>query len=385
MKQLSNVEIIGIDVETTAIDPREGEIIEVAAVKYLFSKTQSTKVKQSPKTQFVKLCKPSGPISEEITALTGITYDMVADAPTFAEIRGELQEFIGDSLIFAHNASFDVKWLTYHGLNLANNKVWDTFMIASVTWPEAESYNLGALSQELRIKNQEYDGRSEHSAEYDVEMAWRVLQRARKELVARPETHKKIIELLEKVGLGHYVPLFRCGEKGQILNDQFFPPRRDPSAAGQFSNATTVLGSEGPLAEAWEGFTPRPEQQRMAQEVELTLEEGGVSLIEAPTGIGKTVGYLTPVLLKLMEHPISPSAIISTHTKHLQDQLLSHDLPALQAAMRTNYSASVLKGRRNYLCWRRLGAAFEREKLQPTDAWLLIKARLWLDREGSGI
>lgn len=416
MQTPNTVTIVGLDLETTALEPERGEIIEVAAVRY------SLAGKRLEDT-YVRLCKPARAISAEITTLTGITNEMVAEAPVFSELVEELAAFIGDSLIFAHNASFDLKWLNYHGLSLEKNKVWDTFIIAAVAWPEAESYNLGALDQEYgggrsspAIPLGPEKVRGEHSAAYDVEMAWRVLKAARLELSASPATYKRILELLERAGLGHYAPLFRErrtgstperieGLVGMVPEPKRGATRPDPSeqVAGRArmserdepvrrdQSLTSILGEGGLLAQRWPGFVPREPQQRMAELVHSLLQKGGVGLIEAPTGSGKTLAYLTPLFQQLQEAKKSERPtkvltkdIISTYTKHLQDQLLAHDVPTLQRMLGIEARVAVLKGRRNYLCARRLGLAWEKAEVRPDHAWFLIKARLWLEKGGSG-
>lgn len=423
--------VVGIDIETTGFEPETGDIIEVAAVRYPLSEagrisnTEYRISKQNFNDKFVRICKPSRAIPEEITVLTGITNAMVVDAPPFAQVLAELQEFIGEDILLAHNASFDMKWLRYNGLNLASNKVWDTFLLATVAWPEAESYNLAALVNAQGPNPNDHsnpnalmtNGRGEHSAEYDVQMAWVVLQAAREELTASPATYKRIMELLERTGLGHYVPLFsppsisagrpvgggvapRNGAVGVEVKSKPSADPLPPAEAGRLplgkgekvTTARAALGPDGPLARNWPEFMPRPEQQQMAEHIETTLREGGISLIEAPTGIGKTLAYLTPLFLqKSGQAPLGAQAtntthkaIISTYTKHLQDQLMAHDVPELQRALGTDCQVAVLKGRRNYVCTRRLGLALEKMVIPQPEAWLLIKVLRWLEQGGSG-
>ena len=95
---------------------------------------------------------------------------------------------------------------------------------------------------------------------------------------------------------------------------------------------------------------PRPGQERMLDDVATTLRTGGVSVIKAPTGTGKTRGYLYPALLQGQPgHPI----IISTHTRQLQNQILNEARAVKDAGFNLNVLA--LKGQGNYLCPARLG------------------------------
>jgi len=112
--------------------------------------------------------------------------------------------------------------------------------------------------------------------------------------------------------------------------------------------ASDCLSSDGVLACEVPDFAARPQQQDMAVAVERALAHGEVLIVEAGTGIGKTFAYLVPALLS------GRKVIISTGTRHLQDQLFHRDLPTVQSALAVPVSAALLKGRANYLCHHRL-------------------------------
>ncbi len=116
-------------------------------------------------------------------------------------------------------------------------------------------------------------------------------------------------------------------------------------------DAAEWLGPDGPLASQVPGFAPRAPQQQMAAAVAAVLEDGGTLLVEAGTGIGKTYAYLVPALLS------GARVIISTGTRHLQDQLFQQDLPMVRRALDLPIQTALLKGRSNYLCRYRLQAA----------------------------
>lgn len=112
-----------------------------------------------------------------------------------------------------------------------------------------------------------------------------------------------------------------------------------------------LFSDSGPVSHI-EGFDYRPQQQEMAAEVASALETDGHLIIEAPTGVGKTLAYVIPSLLFALEH--GRTAIVSTHTKNLQEQLLLRDIPRTTGLIGTAPRAVALKGRRNYLCATRL-------------------------------
>ncbi|MCP5197483.1 MAG: ATP-dependent DNA helicase [Gammaproteobacteria bacterium] len=109
-----------------------------------------------------------------------------------------------------------------------------------------------------------------------------------------------------------------------------------------------LLGPNGPLVRHAPGFAPRLQQQQMATAVDAILNVGGTLIVEAGTGTGKTYAYLAPALLSGMR------VIVSTGTRHLQDQLYHRDLPIVRQALKNSAKIALLKGRSNYLCQYRL-------------------------------
>ena len=111
----------------------------------------------------------------------------------------------------------------------------------------------------------------------------------------------------------------------------------------------SFFAKDGPLAAAMPGYRPREGQIAMAKTVEESLN-GGCHVLEAGTGIGKTFAYLAPIMQN------NRTAIISTGTRALQDQLFLHDIPFLAKVLKRPIRATVLKGRGNYLCRRNMAA-----------------------------
>ncbi len=113
----------------------------------------------------------------------------------------------------------------------------------------------------------------------------------------------------------------------------------------------------GLLSRAVLEFKSRDGQTDMAVTVARTIEDGGVLVVEAGTGIGKTFSYLVPVLLS------GKRALLSTATKTLQDQLFGRDLPLLIKTLSLPVRTALLKGRASYLCWHRLDLARQNSSL----------------------
>nr|CAA6830157.1 MAG: DinG family ATP-dependent helicase YoaA [uncultured Thiotrichaceae bacterium] len=116
-------------------------------------------------------------------------------------------------------------------------------------------------------------------------------------------------------------------------------------------NKTQLLDQGGAFSDHIEGFQPRPQQQEMAAAITELLDDSGVLVIEAGTGVGKTFAYLAPVLTS------SEKVVLSTGSKALQDQLYFKDLPLVRKALGLSLNSALLKGRSNYLCLHRMKLA----------------------------
>ena len=128
------------------------------------------------------------------------------------------------------------------------------------------------------------------------------------------------------------------------------------------ASSAECLGPEGPFAGLLESFAPRAAQIRMAEAIEGTLQFGGSLVVEAGTGIGKTLAYLVPALLS------GQRVIVSTGTKTLQDQLFFRDLPLVCEALGRQPPVALLKGRGNYLCFHRMDLARSEGRLPSREA-----------------
>ena len=121
----------------------------------------------------------------------------------------------------------------------------------------------------------------------------------------------------------------------------------------------SIFAPDGLLSKA-KNFEFRPQQQEMAVAVARTLEEDRHLVVEAGTGVGKSLAYLVPAILFALEQ--HKKAIISTHTINLQEQLLYKDIPILKKTLPVEFDAALMKGRQNYVCPRRLERALQSSK-----------------------
>jgi ATP-dependent DNA helicase DinG len=135
---------------------------------------------------------------------------------------------------------------------------------------------------------------------------------------------------------------------------------------------TAAFEPHGALARVTEQFVPRSGQLAMAIAVADAIDDSGVLVVEASTGVGKTFSYLVPALLS------GERVLVSTATKALQDQLFGRDLPGLISALGVPVKSALLKGRSSYLCLHRLGLARQDSRASDTASLRSIaKIEMW--------
>jgi ATP-dependent DNA helicase DinG len=125
----------------------------------------------------------------------------------------------------------------------------------------------------------------------------------------------------------------------------------EPSAPDLVAQVEQIFSPTGVFSKS-RNFEYRPQQQQMAVAVARALVKGENLLVEAGTGVGKSFAYLVPAILFAVAK--SKKAVISTHTINLQEQLTEKDLPLLARVLPVKFDFTMLKGRGNYLCTRRL-------------------------------
>jgi len=147
-----------------------------------------------------------------------------------------------------------------------------------------------------------------------------------------------------------------------------------------------ILGPGGRIADRLQQYEHRPQQLQMAEAAWTALRDGKHLIAEAGTGVGKSFAYLVPAILAVTEERDKDDedairrVVVSTHTISLQEQLLYKDLPLLNSVIPREFSAVLVKGRRNYLSKRRLQTALSRaSSIFSTDEELeqLREIRSW--------
>ena len=400
---------VALDLETTGLNPDLDAILEIGAVKFQGESALET---------FETFVNPYRDIPPFVQRLTGIAQGNVNGAPPFAAVAGELSEFVGSLPLVGHNISFDLSFLSRHGLQL-NNQVYDTWDLADVLLPRCRDYSLSGLAVELGAKHSRphralSDALATHGvflsllerlatldpgivaylhhlasrAQWPLRRLFEVTTAARGSPVGL--TGLDVEALAKRLGTG----LHPTGERVSAEAAHDGQARKAPGAGKSLQpldseELASYLAPGGLFSRSFPGFEHRPEQVEMMSAVASALNHGEHLVAEAGTGVGKSLAYLLPALLHCLRN--GTRVVVSTNTINLQEQLLQKDIPALVRVLEGEgvipggeFRVVPLKGRANYLCLRRWNLLGRGETLSKDEARLLGKALVWIQDTGTG-
>ena len=396
---------VALDLETTGLSPGNDEIIEIGAVKFRGDEVLDT---------YQTFVNPGRKLSEFIKSYTGINQSDVDRAPPFSSVAGNLVSFIGSCPLVGHNITFDLGFLGKRGLRLSNPRA-DTWDMAYVLLPGQTDYSLGALADHLDVSDfRAHRAVGDANATKEVFLALgeklyelglgtlaeiqRLASRSSwilEHLISRVLTHRIATDAGPDVSFGAEAKVgagltgLDSGEVSRRLRSG--RPLRPVSAPDALDvDALASLLSEGsPLADAIPGFEARPQQVAMTRAVAEAINNGHRLIVEAGTGVGKSMAYLLPAIMYASLN--NRRVVVSTNTINLQEQLLNKDIPALLEALAgsdsglpENTSVALLKGRANYLCFRRWSHLRGTDSLNDHEARQVAKVLVWLQTTATG-
>ena len=153
------------------------------------------------------------------------------------------------------------------------------------------------------------------------------------------------------------------------------------------TNSDDVFGEDGMLSKTLDSYEHRSDQILFSDYVDgIASSPGGIGVVEAGTGLGKSMAYLYPAIKYTHDESDRGPIILSCYTKHLQDQLFNNDLPKITKATNAEVRAVVLKGRNNYICKTRLNWLIKSsdKMLDGNEAMNLLPLLVWLEHTSSG-
>lgn len=370
--------VVVVDTETTGFSFTHDELIQIAAARI---------EKGEVVDWYVTFVNPQKPIPEDIVHLTSIHEDDVKDAPTADEALAGLVAFAGDALMVAHNVGFDRTFTTRHpsGYPLLENIWIDSLDLSRIALPHLKSHRLIDLVHTFGAPT------STHRADDDVAatcVIYRILLAA---VSCMPYT--LVAEIANMATREEWSTQYVFEQMARMMNGQdetgdtatlfslhamrkrrltTLPSRYarkdadDLVAQLTFPSAEDVdsaFSEEGLLGSIYPDYEPRDEQRRMARAIRDAYESGENLVVEAGTGVGKSMAYLVPTVLAARANGIAMG--IATKTNSLLDQLVYSELPALADALAEADPKAEplfwapLKGMSHYPCLRKVSRLVE--------------------------
>jgi len=342
-----------VDLETTGNSPKKGDrIIQIAAVV-----VENDVIME----QFSTLINPEREIPLFIEELTGLSDEMVSQAPTFAEIAPRVLALLDEAYFVAHNVLFDLSFLQEElveaGYEGFLGPVLDTVEMARFLFPSADGYKLNDLAVQEGL-----DHDRPHQADSDAYVTAELFIILLKKLQSLPRL--TLTQLLKHShGLKSDISLLLedlVVEKEQTIDEApytlelhrgiLLTPLTEPDENIQrpsLDYPEDEADKEQLFQKAFEQFEKRPGQFQMMDTVFRAFSAHRHALIEAGTGVGKSMAYLLPAAI--LTSQLKETIVISTYTTQLQEQLMKKDLPLLQKMLPYPIKAVLLKGRTHYI------------------------------------
>ncbi len=402
-------DIVVIDTETTGFSFNHDELTQIAAARM---------EKGEIVDWFVTFVNPGKPIPEEVAHLTNIHDADVADAPTPSEALAKLVEFVGTSKLVAHNAAFDRTFTTRHpsGYPLLQNVWLDSLDLARIALPRLKSHRLIDLVRTFGAPV------STHRADDDVAATcavFRILLAAvdamPKPLVAKIASLATPDQWPTQVVFDFFanradVDFSENGNGNSLNNASITSDVSRETSEGQLTWATSPLDlfslqslrrdrlrkvesrpkidadaiasdpgrtllyptkeeieqaftAEGLVGTLYEAYEPRKEQLAMSMAVRDAFDASENLVVEAGTGVGKSMAYLVPLAKTAQCNNVTVG--VATKTNALLDQLVYKEIPALASALQKQnpdgkpLTCAPLKGFSHYPCLRKIRSVVE--------------------------
>ncbi len=391
-------EFIAFDIETTGLSPQQDAIIEFSAVKFTDGK---------PSEMLSFLCNPGFPIPPEIEQLTGINEDMLEGKFPFEQHLDEVLDFIDKFPLVGHNVGFDLGFLREYLKNFKStrrkklhNPIYDTLLLSQAFLFFLYNHRLTTV-----VEFYGFNGKGAHRAETDAlhtgQIFLKLINEVRKYDL---ETLQTINMVLQDTDDPNRL-LYKCAAEELLLQKTLGsaePPAIDwkaptnvlgisierksgvPVAA---ENIESYFEKSGPLDRNLSSFEIRPQQKEMAETISKCLQNDQSAIIEAGTGVGKSLAYLIPAVVWLnQQQEERKRVLIASNTKTLQEQIFYKEIPFVSEKLGLPFKAVLLKGRSNYICltrWHRyLNALPQQLHLAARSA--IIPIIIWLKHTKTG-
>ncbi len=300
---------------------------------------------------------PGVPIPLAVQRLVGLDAADIKGAPAPVEGVAQLADFCAGAELVAHGAGFDITFCA--GLvpdSFARRQVLDTLEVARILLPVAASHSLPLLSAALDIEHDR-----PHRALSDASATHLLFAHLRAAAEALPVAALAQMRRVAAPAGGELGRFFLDVVRGDGDPERRSwagaqrgmpppPPSTGPPPSDIVASATALLGPGGPMAADDSGYELREAQLEMTRAVAQAVQRRRRLIVEAGTGVGKSLAYLVPLALNSRN---GRRAVVATRTITLQEQLMDRDLPMVERSLGVPVPAALLKGRNHQLSLRR--------------------------------
>lgn len=375
-----------VDLETTGHSSKNGDrIIQIAIVIM-----RNWQVEQ----QFSTFVDPGQPIPAHITDLTHIRDEDVRYAMPFEAHADYVYELLEDSVFVAHNVDFDLNFLQQEfqriGMSPWQGRFVDTVELTKIMYPTALSFKLGDLAADLHIPLQQA-----HRADEDALATAQLLAKCYEEILTLPQAtieqlHKRAFRLKSNIAHLLFDALREKRTMQETREDLLFygrlaiqkEPHLDKTDDVETAYPQTTQQKMALCEKAYPQFEERPAQFQMMDVVWEALKARHETVIEASTGIGKSLGYLLPAILYAKRE--RKKIAISTYTSYLQEQLLQEELQKVERILGTTVHVALLKGMQHYVDLERVTQLVRQEPESYDETLALLQVIVWLTKTVTG-
>ena len=354
-------DVVFIDLETSGLNPHNSEILEIGAIK-----SENNKL-----TSFHTFVKNKREIPLEIFSLcTDLKQSDLDNAPTLCEIKKKLIDFLGDKKIICHNGEFERAFLN-HFIPEIKNEILDSMELMVILEPYHKEYNLEYLKNTLTKDKSIEKHRAIDDVVDTINIINAVLMRLKdkeSKAMTLENLTLKINSTLNRFGLNKWIwsELIDNGNYNIDNIDVIYEDEKYKNENKRDLKNTLIdhrfsyehLLKKKEIWQSKKGFNYefRPGQFELSKIIRETMNtrSENIACIEAPTGIGKSVGYLLPSIME--SYLNNKRIIISTDTKELQTQLIKKDIPNVikSLGLEDKISFGYIKGKSNYICVEKL-------------------------------
>ncbi|MGL5575046.1 MAG: helicase C-terminal domain-containing protein [Sarcina sp.] len=332
--------VVFMDIKTSSLNSKDGEILELACAKFVKNQV----------SYFHRLIKNKNRVSKTvIESLPGIEAIDLAKASELDVVLDDLKFFIGNLPIITHNADFKKEFIEiafFKSNMIIKNKFLDSLELISLIEPYHREYTLKAFTK--NILGKDFINRASENVTYTIDIINKILER--NNIGDFTAQYTQLIgdwaftPYLEKYHLNE--ELMKVKPEVEIIDveeENIIPIKLKKNCEDSLKDI-----------KGFKAINPtykfRQAQYDVMQNVRKTLDTGSISIIEAPTGTGKSIAYLLPSISKA--YKTGQKIFISTNTKELQRQLTQKDIPFLLKSFDLEHKVDFvnIKGKGNYIC-----------------------------------